>query len=409
MHVSTARISDPHEVLNLKCLKILEFSSRISGVTLYATNSSAVKMMLCVKLNQNSIILSLVVSQNTFFLSIFLFLQKSMKVLFVLQLQDLAVSPAVRDPRLNTAECVIEGHKTDISATGPIRNIFITIILWSSVFFTMASCHLLANIFEKIRQKAEPRNESYCCYCCTTRQTNENQDSQESTENREREEKKKFFAQAICTLCSLLAVIGLVILSAALAISIFYCHRGELRLDFPISICLIFFQSILVFLWRKTVLHNEKCCSVRFTICGSVTSYLASWLIIGIMINPTWGLTVTLLLVFFLAAFTFAMYQCLNASENKAQVAFSSSLFVLAVIFLVLAVVIAGQAYYGRETANEILKPALLSVIGALLYWFSWKKRLLELADDSSNAPNNRSANQSNNNIEMEQQQSFLN
>ena len=35
------------------------------------------------------------------------------------QLQDLAVRPGVWDPRLNTVECVIEGHETDIMATGP--------------------------------------------------------------------------------------------------------------------------------------------------------------------------------------------------------------------------------------------------------------------------------------------------
>ena len=71
MHVSTARMSDPHEVLNSKCLKIL-------GCNFVRDKFSAVKMMLCVNLNQNSIILSLMLSHNTFFLSIFLFLKKSL-------------------------------------------------------------------------------------------------------------------------------------------------------------------------------------------------------------------------------------------------------------------------------------------------------------------------------------------
>ena len=371
----------------------------IRGEFLYSENDA-----LCQSPSEFYNFVSSVITQHVFPLT-FLLLQKSLKVLFVLQLQDLAVSPAVRDPRLNTAECVIEGHKTNISAVAPIRNTFITIILWSSVCFTLVSCYLLANIFENYRKLAEPSNESYrccCCYCCKTRPTTKNpQDQQENTENLEREEKEKFFAQAICTLCSLLALIGFLILLASFVISICYCSKGELRWDFPVSVGLIFTGTILVFLWRKNVIDGEKCCSARFTICGSVTSYLASWLLIGIMINPTWGLTVTLLLVFFLAAFTFAMYQYLIASEYKDQVAISCVFFVLAVIFLVLAVVMAGQAYYGRETTDEILKPALLSVIGALLYWFSWKKRLLALAGDSPNVPNTRSANQSNNGIEM--------
>ena len=256
---------------------------------------------------------------------------------------------------------------------------------------------MLATIFEKIRQKAEPNNESYyccCCYCCKTGQAEENQNGQEE---------EKFFAQAICTLCSLLAVIGVLILSAALVISIFYCSEGELRCDFPVSIGLIFIGSILVFLWRKIVLDNEKCCSVRFTICGSVSSYLASWQLIGIMINPTWGLTVTLLLVFYLAAFTFAKYQYLIAKENKPQVAVSCVFFVFAVIFLVLPVVMAGQAYYGRETADETLKAALLSAIGVVLSWLSWKKHF------RLGPANNQAANQPNNGIEMNPQQPLIN
>lgn len=69
VHVCTTRISDPHKVLNSKYLKILGFSSRVSGVTLYAANSSTVKndrKMPCVKIHQNSRILSLVLSHTTF-------------------------------------------------------------------------------------------------------------------------------------------------------------------------------------------------------------------------------------------------------------------------------------------------------------------------------------------------------
>ena len=96
-------------------------------------------------------------------------------MLLVLQLQDLAVKPAIRDPRLNTAECVIEGHKTNISATGPIRCIFLTIILWSPACFTFFSCHVLAYIFDYYRKLAEEQNN----------------DNTENGENRERKENEK--------------------------------------------------------------------------------------------------------------------------------------------------------------------------------------------------------------------------
>ena len=57
--------------------------------------------------------------------------------LCALQLQDLAVSPGLRDPRLNNAECVIEGHKPDIKATG--RSHYIRAILWCSGWFVLVA------------------------------------------------------------------------------------------------------------------------------------------------------------------------------------------------------------------------------------------------------------------------------
>jgi len=57
-------------------------------------------------------------------------------------LQDLAVSPGVRDPRLNTAECVIEGHDPDITATG--RSPYIKALLWCSFLFTVPAGPYLA-------------------------------------------------------------------------------------------------------------------------------------------------------------------------------------------------------------------------------------------------------------------------
>jgi len=215
--------------------------------------------------------------------------------------------------------------------------------------------------------------------------------AEEQNNSRERKDKEKKFAQVVCTLCLALAVTGTSILFVASGFAIYYCVEGELRGDIPCIPLLSFLGSFAVFAWRKRKLHGIKWPSARFTICASVSSYLVWWLLIGIMINPTWGVTVTLLLGFFLATFAFACYQYLIASENKGQVAFSCVCFVVVVFFLIVVVVVAGQAYYGRETADETLKAVLLSVIGALLSWLTWKKNLLELiAGDSSSALNKR-------------------
>ena len=53
------------------------------------------------------------------------------------QLQDLASSPGIRNPELNNAECVIEGHGTDMQATG--RSLEIRIMIWCSFCSTCAA------------------------------------------------------------------------------------------------------------------------------------------------------------------------------------------------------------------------------------------------------------------------------
>ena len=53
------------------------------------------------------------------------------------QLQDLASSPGIRNPELNNAECVIEGHGTDMKATG--RSLEIRIMIWGSFCSTCAA------------------------------------------------------------------------------------------------------------------------------------------------------------------------------------------------------------------------------------------------------------------------------
>lgn len=72
-------------------------------------------------------------------------------------------------------------------------------------------------------------------------------------------------------------MIGFLILLVVFVILICYCIKGELCLDFFVSIGLIFIGGILVFLWRKKVLGDKKWCLVCFMICVLVISYLVSW------------------------------------------------------------------------------------------------------------------------------------
>ena len=78
-----------------------------------------------------------------------------------LQLQDLAVSPGLRDTTLNTAECVIEGHEPDIEATG--RSADIRIILWCA--FVFASPAGIALTTEALKFLEKKRKRCKCRKC----------------------------------------------------------------------------------------------------------------------------------------------------------------------------------------------------------------------------------------------------
>ena len=76
-------------------------------------------------------------------------------LLILFQLQDQAVSPGIRDPRLNTAECVIEGHDPDITATG--RSPYIRTILWCFFMFAVPAGPYLAFVILDVLKKRSDR------------------------------------------------------------------------------------------------------------------------------------------------------------------------------------------------------------------------------------------------------------
>ena len=86
------------------------------------------------------------------------------------------MSPGIRDPRLNTAECVIEGHDPDITATG--RSPYIRAILWCSFMFAVpAGPYLAFVILDVLKKRSDRLQVSLFCWCkckcgqsCQTRQ-----------------------------------------------------------------------------------------------------------------------------------------------------------------------------------------------------------------------------------------------
>ena len=280
------------------------------------------------------------------------------------QLQDLAISPRIQDPTLNTAECVIKGHETDIDATG--RGPYIRAMLWCSCIFTILFGPLLAlNAFIFFNKADETGKKP----------KNENQAKAEIDETEEKEKKQNLAKAVKCTSCFLLLV-EIALLVAVIA----YLSRGNAPPDICVILGLICVEGFIMGLAiRKeyfTFLPENKI-SVEFLVkltiflWANLTTYHFCWLVIGIMINTLWGFTVLLVICVVIAAtvysvFTFICFYELS-TRRRSLILFGASL--CSVLSLVALVILAGQSFFGRETANEVVKTALLYVTTAFISW----------------------------------------
>ncbi|CAH3187627.1 unnamed protein product [Porites evermanni] len=262
-------------------------------------------------------------------------------------LQDLAVRPEIRDPRLNTVECVIEGHETDIMATGPRRSSYITAILWCAFLFSFWAGPFIAEVIIGVL-KGENNESLYCC--------------------------------SVVCLFHILFCIEIVILVFVFRFSI----SGNAPKDIYITLGPLILEGIVL-----TCLEKCPCCEcnscnacikavIRFSV--TLTVYHFCWLVIGIMINPVWGLAVCLMACIFVLALTFILYQIFKLEDLQCSGRCIKHIFICfgtfcgGCSFVVLAV-LAGQSFYGRESADELVKTVLLYVISGFISWLSWKSR----------------------------------
>jgi len=263
-------------------------------------------------------------------------------------LQDLAVSPGVQDPRLNTAECVIEGHKPNITATE--RSAYIRAMLWFSLIFTIFFGPLLALITLIFFNEAEINTD-----------------------------KKKIRAMAKAVKWNswfLLAVeIGLSIAVVALSAC------GHAPWDIYLIVGIINVGGLVsgAVITCFDFLPEGNCCKRKLSLlqlgifwCANVTVYHFCWLVIGVMINALWGVTVLLFVCVVIGASVFITYNyCYEPSDTfdwkTAFILCAAGL--LSVWALVVVVILAGQSFFGRETADDVVKTVTLYVTTAFISW----------------------------------------
>lgn len=112
------------------------------------------------------------------------------------------------------------------------------------------------------------------------------------------------------------------------------------------------------------------------------------------MLNPAWGLTVLFIVCFFGVALFFSVQQiCVEMSKgNFLQPCLTITAIFLSLCLVAVITVLAGQSFNGRETANDVMKTALLYVVGGI----SWMFKKDRSTSSHQNNPNPNQNNQGN-------------
>ena len=288
-------------------------------------------------------------------------------------MQDLAISPGIQDPRLNTAECVIQGHQPNIDATG-VKS-YIRAILYCSLFSVLLIGPILGffslNLFESDSTKKDKCRE-YNVKCCAKRQR-DGALAQEPTNILcvacyKGEDPLLRAAEYTCVLLLLTDIlITLIVVRDVLfdhpeiyiPILLIICEG--------VAICLVQCCAVLCFNFCKDIKETSLYRRAVFMTSANIIAYHLIWLIVGIMVNPTWGLTVLAVACFVIVALFCTMYVICNASKESFCHSFCISIASFVGLCLVVSLtVLAGQSFYGKESTGEILKTALFYVVGGL-------------------------------------------
>ena len=294
-------------------------------------------------------------------------------------MQDLAISPGIQDPRLNTAECVIQGHQPNIDATGV--NSYIRAILYCSLVSVILIGPILGflslNVLENYSTK-KGKCRKYNVKCCAKRQR-DGALEQEPTNILcvACYKGEDPFVRAAEYTCFLLLLTDILITLIAVR-DVLFDHT---EICFPILLITCICEGVVICLVQCcAVLCCDSCKDVKemslyrtfvFMTGANIIAYHLIWLIVGIMVNPTWGLTVLAVACFVIVALFCTIYVICNASKESFCHSFCVSIPSFVGLCLVVSLtVLAGQSFYGRETTGEILKTALFYVVGGLTWLF---------------------------------------
>lgn len=145
----------------------------------------------------------------------------------------------------------------------------------------------------------------------------------------------------------------------------------------PILI-VIFLKGLIVgcICFKKKTPKLDKCKSRKLQIVIFMLAYLTSyhfcWIVIGIMVNALWGVTVLLFVGVITTALFFTLYnffKFVDVSDNGTRNLFICLTLFIPVVCLVCLVIVAGQAVFVRNTVDEVVKLVILTVTVAFMKW----------------------------------------
>ena len=292
------------------------------------------------------------------------------------QLQDLADSPGLQNPSLNTAECITEGHEPNLTDKG--RRAYIITTMWLSFIFSVFLGPWVATI------------------------------TVVSFKNFRAESSTMFSALIFVSVFLFLVEVGLFITAGVLLFAQsggpIKCHILAILLIIPLS-GLSFGCCFKPKTGNQDNQNNQNnndnnnqnnqnnndnnnqnnqnnnnnnnqnspispAARIVIYLLASMTCYHFCWIVIGVMMNALWGVSVVLLICVVIVVLVFIVsnfFEQLKKKYHKLAMLYLS--LILPFLSLITLVILNGQSFFEKDTTDSIVKTVILSVITAVISW----------------------------------------
>ena len=292
------------------------------------------------------------------------------------QLQDLADSPGLQNPSLNTAECITEGHEPNLTDKG--RRAYIITTMWLSFIFSVFLGPWVATI------------------------------TVVSFKNFRAESSTMFSALIFVSVFLFLVEVGLFITAGVLLFAQsggpIKCHILAILLIIPLS-GLSFGCCFKPKTGNQDNQNNQNnndnnnqnnqnnndnnnqnnqnnnnnnnqnspispAARIVIYLLAPMTCYHFCWIVIGVMMNALWGVFVVLLVCVVIVVLVFIVSNFFQQLEDKFyKLATLYLSLILPFLSLITLVILNGQSFFEKDTTDSIVKTVILSVITAVISW----------------------------------------